>query len=241
MKFNLEFSLKENYLPLDHVRCFVSFLKKSIQSADEGLYRELYGTNTPKMKPYTFSLYLPNRKVESGCLILGGTKIRMTFSCSDLTVAIAFLNGFTAQKGEIFSLPDRNEMVLTRFTTEMHPVVAEDNLVIRFLSPLLVLQRESELRKNHYLTWKDENFAQQLKENLVTQLTEFSINPDYLNSFELVPIKPKQLGQRVFGQLVLGNSGVYQLKGHPKLLQFLLEAGMGSRRSAGFGLFEIIS
>ena len=241
MKFNLEFSLKENHLPLDHVRCFVSFLKKSLQSADAGLYQELYETNTPKMKPYTFSLYLPNRKVEGEQLVLSGNKIRLTFSCSDLELAIAFLNGFTEQKGEIFSLPDRNEMVLTRFTTEMHPAITEDHLVIRFLSPLLVLQRESELRKNHYLTWKDENFAQQLKENLMTQLNEFSINTNYLNSFELVPLKPKQLGQRVFGQLVLGNGGIYQLKGHPELLQFLLEAGIGSRRSAGFGLFEIIS
>ena len=75
----------------------------------------------------------------------------------------------------------------------------------------------------------------------MTQLNEFSINTNYLNSFELVPLKPKQLGQRVFGQLVLGNGGIYQLKGHPELLQFLLEAGVGSRRSAGFGLFEIIS
>lgn len=241
MKFNLEFELKDNHLPLDYTRCFISFLKKSVKAADINVYESLYETNTPKMKPYTFSLYLPQRQVEGDLIRLGGDKIRMTFSCVDLPLAIVFLNGFTELKKEVFPLPNGNEMTLVRFTTEMHPMVSKQEVRIKFLSPLLVLKRDIGARKNYYLTWDNEEFDQQLKENLKYQLNEFSMDSLSLDHFGLTPVQPKRLGQRVFGQLALGNGGVFDLKGTPELIQFLLEAGIGSRRSAGFGLFEIIS
>lgn len=241
MKFKLEFVLKENRLPVDHVRCFISFLKKSLQSADEMAYRALYESQTPLMKPYTFALYLPQRRVVGDELHLGGERIHLTFSCADVALAIAFLNGFTEQKNEVFTLPKGNEMTLVRFTTEMHPILDAKTLTVRFLSPLLVLKRDAEQRQNCYLTCQDDDFISQLKENLALQLTQFSMNPALAETFELVPMQPKRVGQRVFGQLVLGNLGVYQISGDPALLQFLYEAGLGSRRSAGFGLFEPIS
>lgn len=241
MKFKLEFQLKENRLPIDHVRCFVSFFKKSLQSVDETIYQELYESNTSQMKPYTFSLYLPQRQVVDGELHLGGTTLHLTFSCSDLPLAINFLNGFTEQKNEIFRLPNENEMTLVRFTTEMHPVLTESTMRVRFLSPLLVLKRDVENRKNYYLTWDHEDFTAQLMTNLKWQLEAFDMDVTLAETFTLTPIQPKRVGQRVFGQLVLGNLGLYQMSGDPKLLQFLMEAGLGSRRSAGFGLFEPIS
>ena len=241
MKFNLEFELNDNHLPLDYTRCFISFLKKSVKAADINVYESMYETNTPKMKPYTFSLYLPQRQVEGDLIRLGGDKIRMTFSCADLPLAIVFLNGFTELKKEVFPLPNGNEMTLVRFTTEMHPMVSKQEVRIKFLSPLLVLKRDIGARKNYYLTWDNEEFDQQLKENLKYQLNEFSMDSLSFDHFELTPVQPKRLGQRVFGQLALGNGGVFDLKGTPELIQFLLEAGIGSRRSAGFGLFEIIS
>ncbi len=241
MKFDLEFELKNNELPLDYTRCFISFLKKSIQSVDSEIYESLYGSYDPKLKPYTFSLYLPNRKVEGERLKLGSQRVKMTFSCSDMVLAINFLNGFTEQKNKAFLLPDENAMTLVRFTTKMHPIVIERDVMIRFLSPLLVLKREMLQRKNYYLTWENEDFMHQLKENLAYQLKGLSVDGLDLTGFELTPIQPKRIGQRVFGQLVLGNLGIYRLKGSPQLIQFLLEAGLGSRRSAGFGLFEIIS
>lgn len=241
MKFDLEFVLNEPTLPVDHIRCFISFLKKSLQEADLEAYQALYETGSPVLKPYTFSLFLPQRKVEAGFLRLGSPKIRMTFSCSDLGLAIAFLNGFTKQKKQLFPLPNQNAMTLVRFTTEMHPTVTENTLVIRFLSPLLVLERERESRKNCYLTWEADRFSHQLKENLSNQLVQLGMTDLSLSGFELTPLKPKRVGHRVYGQLVLGNSGIYQLKGQPALLQYLLESGLGSRRSSGFGLFEIIA
>lgn len=240
MKFDLEFTLKETILPLDYTRCFISFLKKTVKDVDLDTYNCLYETSTPKVKPYTFSLYFPNRKVDGNFLKLGADKIRMRFSCSDLTLAVVFLNGFMEQKNQSFPLPSENTMTLTRLTTEMHSAISEDEVLIRFLSPLLVLKREAEQRKNLYLTWENEDFVSQLKEGLAHQLKALSVETLDLESFDLIPIQPKRLGQRVFGQLVLGNGGVYRLKGKPELIQLLLEAGMGSRRSAGFGLFEII-
>lgn len=241
MRFDLEFELKNNELPLEYNRCFISFLKKTIQSVDPKAYESLYGSYEPKLKPYTFSLYLPNRKVEGEGLKLGSQRVKMTFSCSDMGLAINFLNGFTEQKNKVFLLPDGNLMTLVRFTTNMHPIVTDGEVVIRFLSPLLVLKRKAIQRKNYYLTWENEDFIHQLKENLEYQLKELSLGHLEVANFNLIPLRPKQIGQRVFGQLVLGNSGVYRLKGSPQLIQFLLEAGIGSRRSAGFGLFEIIS
>ncbi|RHQ08889.1 hypothetical protein DW987_13605 [Ruminococcus sp. AM50-15BH] len=42
------------------------------------------------------------------------------------------------------------------------------------------------------------------------------------------------------GQFVDGNIGIYKITGNLRLLEILYAAGIGTRRSAGHGKFEII-
>ena len=239
MRFYLEWRLKEPRLPLDYTRIFISFFKSSLKAVDKVAYQELYETGTPLMKPYTFSVYFPNRQVNGSELHFKGNRIKLTFSCSDLEWSIRFLNAFTNQRGETFKLPQQNEMTLIQVRTEVLKPVQEKEVLIKFLSPLAVLKREAETKQNYYLVWNDEGFETQLKDVLNRQLSNLSAHL-LLDGFELTPLQPKRLGCRAFGQLILASGGIYRLKGDPKLIQHLWEAGIGSRRSAGFGMFEII-
>ena len=45
---------------------------------------------------------------------------------------------------------------------------------------------------------------------------------------------------RTWGRLVDGSIGIYKLTGNLELLNFLRAAGLGTRRSIGKGMWEVI-
>ena len=54
------------------------------------------------------------------------------------------------------------------------------------------------------------------------------------------PIYNSKVVTRTMGQFVDGNIGIYKITGNLRLLEILYAAGIGTRRSAGHGKFEII-
>ena len=58
---------------------------------------------------------------------------------------------------------------------------------------------------------------------------------------EITPIKPFKTVVNTFGNKITGNVGIYQLTGDVHILNLLYQLGIGSRRSQGFGMYEIVS
>ena len=90
-----------------------------------------------------------------------------------------------------------------------------------------------------YYTFDEPEFSDIVKENLKIFLQRINIECD-TSDFSIVPLKGKKVVTRTMGQFVDGNIGIYKITGNLRLLEILYAAGIGTRRSAGHGKFEII-
>jgi len=85
------------------------------------------------------------------------------------------------------------------------------------------------------------DFEQTLKELIEAELKETNCLPvEIAEGFSIEPILAKKTVVKHFDIMLEASVGAFLIKGNPLLLNFLYLGGMGSRRSGGFGLFELI-
>ena len=53
-------------------------------------------------------------------------------------------------------------------------------------------------------------------------------------------IDPKKIIVKFYEKKIETTSGIFKISGDKQLLKYLYDAGMGSKRSSGFGMFQII-
>ena len=90
-----------------------------------------------------------------------------------------------------------------------------------------------------YYTCDDPEFPEIVKENLRIFLQKVNIERN-INDFSITPVKGKKVVARIMERYVDTSIGIYKITGHPRLLELLYAAGIGTRRSEGHGKFEII-
>ncbi len=99
-------------------------------------------------------------------------------------------------------------------------------------------------KKTYYYNPKESDFSKLINENAKKKWTAlYGKNCPYE-----MKIKPKdkikkrvvQFGQKNSYVIVNGYVGIFELVGRPEFLQFIIDAGLGSRNSQGFGMVEVI-
>ena len=76
--------------------------------------------------------------------------------------------------------------------------------------------------------------------NTVEQLSNLEMVNEKI-SIKITPIRPKKTVVKHYNQFIESSIGSFILEGNPAVLDYLYKACVGSRRSSGFGLFEVIS
>ena len=61
-----------------------------------------------------------------------------------------------------------------------------------------------------------------------------------IDNLIIEPLKMKEITVIHYNHPVKTNSGLIRFQGHPYILNYLYKAGIGSRRSQGFGLVEVV-
>ena len=61
-----------------------------------------------------------------------------------------------------------------------------------------------------------------------------------MENFSVTPVKAKKIVARVWRRPIDATIGILKLTGSPELLNFLYASALGSRRSEGHGLWDII-
>ena len=107
------------------------------------------------------------------------------------------------------------------------------------MSPLVVLKHDREKKQDLYLRPGDEGFESQLAFSLDSQLKALA---PHLSSegFKCEAVEAKHVVAWAFEQKFSATKGIFKLTGSPELLSFLYSAGLGNKRNAGFGMFEIV-
>ena len=237
-QLKLEFSIEKSELPLDLDRLIVSFFKASLQNYSEELFLKLYNKKESIVKSFCFSVYLPGAKFTKERIQLNRNSFSISFSDANLGELIHFFNAFQMMRGEPYPM-NGNSMCLQKIYAQKMQKIAETEIIIKMKSSLIVREHHSENNSDIFYTYEDKEFSECLKRNVEILLQRLEL-PFSVNGFSITPIKGKKIVANIFGRKIDGSIGIFRLTGETQLLNFLYAAGIGTRRSAGHGKFEIV-
>ena len=113
-----------------------------------------------------------------------------------------------------------------------------EEIIIKFMSPLVVRSHSKD--KDYYYSYNDEQFKDVLKINIKQQLRITNISEELVDKLEINAIKPKKVIVKFYEKKIETSTGIFKISGDKELLKYLYDAGIGSKRSSGFGMFQII-
>lgn len=238
MIIKVDLSLKSNILPADYHPAFVSLIKHSLNEFSKELYSKYYEKNNFTQKNFTFALALSKPVFNGEKIRLETTDASMTLHTSEPPDGIDLYNSFIKQTGKAYPLPFENSVTIKKVSLSNHRKISSGEIIIKMRSPLLV--RKHEDKKDFYMAFNHEDFQKYFfmsVSKLLSSIYNIEINE---NSVFIEPVSARKTVVSTFGSKITGNIGTYRLKAAPELLNILCQTGLGSRRSQGFGCFDVI-
>jgi len=239
MRLKMVFKLKKEELDIEYRRAFLSLLKHCFQLASLEVYEKFYGNGTP-MKPFTFGVYLPQPKFNGDTIQLSSNEITLNFSTYYTELGMCFYNSMVKRTRlyKEYPLQNGNSLRLHRVTLQKEKMIHSNEVLFKTLTPFLIRRHNSDKNKDSYLTNNDEDFIQETNKIVGVMLKELMGKQEPVN---FIPIKiANKILIKHFGFIVDGNIGTFKLTANPEVLDFIYRVGIGSRRSEGFGLLEVL-
>lgn len=255
MRIKLHFELENNIIPKDYRILILSFIKNNLEKNFNESYKEIYGEK-PTVKFFTFSVYLPKPKIEKEKIELDRNYFNVLFSIYDNKQFIEFYNSFNSminkkidnKENEKYSYPlKNNKMELKNITMVNEKNIMSNRVRIKFLSPLVLRNHKEKIinkkrkGKDIYFDFNDSDFNEQINYSVSRLIKDLKLKEVNSN----IKLKPyNNLARKTvvsFKNILINSSiGEYILEGDSELLNILYKTGIGSRRSEGFGMFEVI-
>lgn len=241
MRFNVELLLDHEIIPKDKNRVILSLIKHSFSSYDKDYYIELYKATPNKIKSFTFALYMENCRFLRDEIIIPEKKIILNFSTHDVRDGIMFYNAFLKNKGLEYPIKN-NSIKVNRINLNKEKTIKENGAIYKTLSPISVREHFGDNKKTWYHSLNNtkgrEVFIKNLKYQLIDEFGEDRILD--IEEIEFEVLSNKEVKVKNYGIEVLGNIGYLKIKGKPYILDYLYKAGIGSQRSTGFGMVDLV-
>lgn len=234
MRYEMEFCITKPQLPISYREIFVSFFKKGMEKTGKDLYEKYYGVG--KMKPITWSASLPYPKFNKDYIDLGEGTIRLLLQVNELEASLHYLNACLSMKNIPFDLPGNNQIILNKIRMVNVEKVKGNVVEVKFFSPLCIRDHNRETNKDWYFSIENDQFENKLKENIKRH-----VEPCFLEYVDILKIdfsNMKKTVVKIYEQNIEASIGKMLLIGNPKLINYLLEDGMGSRKASGFGFVQ---
>ena len=237
MRLKLNLYLENENLPIQYRKSVISFIKLSLNEYDEKYYKKFYNEKDNIIKPYTFSVFFKSPEFKEDKIIIKDKRIELNISIADYETSIILYNAFNHQKNKKFSL-NKNSWTLKNISMMMEKEIADEEITIKFMSPLVVRSRVN--RKDYYYSFNDNEFLDTLKMNIKEQLKITNIPKETVDKFKIETVSAKKVIVKFYEKKIETSTGIFKISGDKKLLEYLYKAGMGSKHSSGFGMFQII-
>ena len=237
MRIKLYFTLENTKIPIDYRRSIISFIKLSLSEYSEKVFQKYYNQKDNIIKPYAFSVFFRKPKINSQEIILDDKNFEMNMTIENYETAIILYNSFNHQKYKKF-LINQNSWTLRDIELIPEKEIKENKILIKFQSPLCVRERKE--NKDYYYSFGNEKFEEILRINIKEQLKITEIKSEIVDGLKLVPIKAKKVIIKFYEKKIECSTGIFELEGDIELLNYLYRAGIGSKHSAGFGMFQIV-
>lgn len=240
MEISLQCKTLNDKLPVDYRSGIISLCKYALTSARDGRYFEQYYGMTGR-RPFTFAVKLPEPKFFNDSIILGRNELFITISTSDTRTGSVLMSAFLAQLYKPFALPLNNTLTITKVIRHNSKAVSASSAVIKMLSPLCLREHNAESNSDVYISVADENFRSRAKKILMEQLLTDGFSKTMAQEVELIPMNARKTVVRHYDCQIECSLGMFVIHANKAVINYLLQNGLGSRKSSGFGFARLIS
>ncbi len=237
MRLSIKGELSALQLSVDYRKALISYLKNALSETDKSIFEKFYKESEGVLKEFATAFLFNTNGYEKGVFQLKSNDVRLIITTSDIEIGIKLYNALLSQLHKDYPI-FQNTFKATAIHIEKDPLIASERIEVKLLSPLLV---RNPIDHKLYTAFDQgsfqEHFVQNIKEQLV-RLGKWSENEEL--NIDIIPIQPKKVVVKHYGQYMDGQIGSFELRGNSSVLKYLYDSGIGSRRSAGFGVFNII-
>ncbi|WP_054950068.1 CRISPR-associated endoribonuclease Cas6 [Numidum massiliense] len=144
------------------------------------------------------------------------------------------------------SLQLHQQDILVKEVTYRNPTITSATCKIKMLSPITVASTyvgQDGKKLTHFFAPDDLAFSHMVKENLLRKYTAFT-GETRTDDFVIRPLsvsRQHKVVTKFKGTIINAWGGIYEVQSTPRMLTFAHQVGLGSRNSAGFGLFELLA
>ncbi len=246
-------------IPPDYRRYLLSLIKEAFKrSSTDGkeFLEATYSDN--KMKPFTFSVYMPLKKIGNEN-ILDGKYISFYFSTNDYEFLIRIYNGFidlSKSNGDFslfggsfslkhfFLIPEKKiEKTRVTFKTLSPFLVRDTKDGDYYLAPEGLNQREFKylkpVRKEEFIEALVCHLKNLARQYLVNEPSSITINNINL-ALSLAKHGSSNPEHENFSITLPALKGTLTIQAPIEVLQLVYDVGIGARRSEGFGMLDVV-
>jgi CRISPR-associated endoribonuclease Cas6 len=257
MRFSVEILLigDKAVIPSDYRRNILSLIKEAINPNQTGtdIYEKYYIKEARKMKPFTFSVNFITDAAhnEKGFLCLSEPWLNLHFSASDPVFLIYVYNGLVQLKKDYPLFPGLKAKI-GHFNLEHQKTFNGSETIFKTCSPILVRDTDASGKSRGYITADKMEFEDRLYHSvksmskvLLDGALELKRN-DFaaeLMNFRTVRISHytnKDATRDSKKELIEASTGTIKIKAPTNVLQLIYDAGIGAKRSQGFGMLEVL-
>ena len=227
-------------IPKAYRNNLLSLFKHLFNLGNEKFFNDYYGNKLEnKMKPFTFTTYLPDiyNKEGSRNITLSKGYFSIFVSTNDFNFLGVLITGLNSLKGFTpFSFPIK----LLNYSFLPERVDFDSVVTYKTLSPIVVTKYENRKSKGYY-KFNEKGFIEGLKESIkVANSKVYSINEKAFDDIIIETSGMKNVYIHFKEHIINCNSGYIRVTANPIIQKFIYDIGVGSRRSQGFGMLEVI-
>ncbi|HHX70466.1 MAG: CRISPR-associated endoribonuclease Cas6 [Miniphocaeibacter sp.] len=241
MRFSVELELENELFPKDKNRVILSFLKRNFSNYDMDFYKRMYEDEVNKPKDYCFSLFMGRCEFLKDEIRIPDKKIILNFSSYNMEDGIYFYNSILENKKNPFKIKN-NTMKISGIRMIKEKTIKEESIIVKTLSPIVARKHTGDNKKTWYYSLDEEEGKKQLdyniKENLLRVFGD-EVKYDF-KDLKVNVLRNKIVKVKNYNIVIPSNIAVLEIKEKPYILDYLYKAGLGSKKSQGFGMIDII-
>lgn len=243
MRFTLTLELKDRIFPIEYRKLVLSYIKNALSECNNGKYYDEFFKDTIQ-KDYCFSVVLPKAKFNKDNIELEGNEIKILFSTEDKKkVGFILFSAFILQKNKAYPLKNNNFMVLKNIKNEKEEEILNSKAIFKTTigSGICVRDHDRESNKDIYYVYSDKEFREKLQVILNNELIKAGFTKEEANEIKVNPIQCKKVVVKHYRRYIDTTIGMLEIQADNKILQHFYNVGIGSRKSAGFGMLDLVT
>lgn len=243
MRFILTLEVKKNIFPIEYRKLVLSYIKNALSECNSGKYYDKFFKDTVQ-KDYCFSVILPKAKFSKNQIELDGNEIKILFSTEDKRkVGFILFSAFIAQKNKKYPLENNNFMILKSIKKKKKEEILNSKAIFKTTmgSGICVRDHDRESNKDIYYVYSDKEFREKLQVILKNEVVKAGFREEEANEIKINPIQCKKVVVKHYRRYIDATTGMFEIQADNRILQHFYNVGLGSRKSSGFGMIDLVT